>query len=232
MRKGPAYHTGARRPLPCHLRQPEEETIAYLADCAATYAWRFWKTFGGDLDNLTSAALYGVVRARKLWKEGRKAGFNTYATSWYMKNVWEEFRKGQPVKRQTFKTLKEAALELIQEEQAVGNELRLADALAMLMPAAYLPPDHLDRQVEEDLTLADFIQCEAPGAESTAVDRVDWDYVWELVALLPDDHRRVIEGLYVRGLTLKALAKDLSLPEARVRALEQDALATLRLIYD
>ena len=189
---------------------------------------------GMEYEDLVQAGCMGLIKATDGFDESRGLKFSTYAVPVILGEMRRLFRDGGTVK--VSRSLKELSLRALREKDAfsvregrepTGTELAAClggapEATAQALGAA-MPALSLTRSGEDDDGDEIDIAVEAP--ETAVTDRLALRQVMDM---LPEKDRRLIELRYLRRMTQQAAADRLGMTQVQVSRRERVILANMR----
>lgn len=188
---------------------------------------------GIEYDDLFSAGCLGLVKAADGFDESRGFAFSTYAVPAILGEMKRLFRDGGAVK--ISRALKERAREAakLREEMTAAlsreptlrelavkmqvSEYEMAQLVNLLMPVASLTELHEENDRQIDIPV-----------ESEEEEIQNKLALSEVLKILPENDRRLIELRYYKGLTQTKTAEILGLSQVQVSRRERTILIELR----
>lgn len=188
---------------------------------------------GIEYDDLFSAGCLGLVKAADGFDESRGFAFSTYAVPAILGEMKRLFRDGGAVK--ISRALKERAREAakLREEMTAAlsreptlrelavkmqvSEYEMAQLVNLLMPVASLTELHEENDRQIDIPV-----------ESEEEEIQNKLALSEVLKILPENDRRLIELRYYKGLTQTKTAEILGLSQVQVSRRERTILLELR----
>ena len=188
---------------------------------------------GIEYDDLFSAGCLGLVKAADGFDESRGFAFSTYAVPAILGEMKRLFRDGGAVK--ISRTLKERAREAakLREEMTAAlsreptlrelaakmqvSEYEMAQLVNLSMPVASLTELHEENDRQIDIPV-----------ESEEEEIQNKLALSEVLKILPENDRRLIELRYYKGLTQTKTAEILGLSQVQVSRRERTILLELR----
>ena len=188
---------------------------------------------GIEYDDLFSAGCLGLVKAADGFDESRGFAFSTYAVPAILGEMKRLFRDGGAVK--ISRALKERAREAakLREEMTAAlsreptlrelaakmqvPEYEMAQLVNLSMPVASLTDLHEENERE--------IEIPVESAEEEIQNQLALS---EVLKILPENDRRLIELRYYKGLTQTKTAEILGLSQVQVSRRERTILLELR----
>lgn len=188
---------------------------------------------GIEYDDLFSAGCLGLVKAADGFDESRGFAFSTYAVPAILGEMKRLFRDGGAVK--ISRALKERAREAakLREEMTAAlsreptlrelaakmqvSEYEMAQLVNLSMPVASLTELHEENNRQIDIPV-----------ESEEEEIQNKLALSEVLKILPENDRRLIELRYYKGLTQSKTAEILGLSQVQVSRRERTILLELR----
>lgn len=188
---------------------------------------------GIEYDDLFSAGCLGLVKAADGFDESRGFAFSTYAVPAILGEMKRLFRDGGAVK--ISRALKERAREAakLREEMTAAlsreptlrelaakmqvSEYEMAQLVNLSMPVASLTELHEENERQIDIPV-----------ESEEEEIQNKLALSEVLKILPENDRRLIELRYYKGLTQTKTAEILGLSQVQVSRRERTILLKLR----
>ena len=188
---------------------------------------------GIEYDDLFSAGCLGLVKAADGFDESRGFAFSTYAVPAILGEMKRLFRDGGAVK--ISRALKERAREAakLREEMTAAlsreptlrelaakmqvSEYEMAQLVNLSMPVASLTELHEENDRQIDIP----VESEEEGIQNKLA-------LSEVLKILPENDRRLIELRYYKGLTQTKTAEILGLSQVQVSRRERTILLELR----
>ena len=188
---------------------------------------------GIEYDDLFSAGCFGLVKAADGFDESRGFAFSTYAVPAILGEMKRLFRDGGAVK--ISRALKERAREAakLREEMTAAlsreqtlrelaakmqvSEYEMAQLVNLSMPVASLTELHEENDRQIDIPV-----------ESEEEEIQNKLALSEVLKILPENDRRLIELRYYKGLTQTKTAEILGLSQVQVSRRERTILLELR----
>ena len=188
---------------------------------------------GIEYDDLFSAGCLGLVKAADGFDESRGFAFSTYAVPAILGEMKRLFRDGGAVK--ISRALKERAREAakLREEMTAAlsreptlrelaakmqvSEYEMAQLVTLSMPVASLTELHEENDRQIDIPV-----------ESEEEEIQNKLALSEVLKILPENDRRLIELRYYKGLTQTKTAEILGLSQVQVSRRERTILLELR----
>ena len=188
---------------------------------------------GIEYDDLFSAGCLGLVKAADGFDESRGFAFSTYAVPAILGEMKRLFRDGGAVK--ISRALKERAREAtkLREEMTAAlsreptlrelaakmqvSEYEMAQLVNLSMPVASLTELHEENERQIDIPV-----------ESEEEEIQNKLALSEVLKILPENDRRLIELRYYKGLTQTKTAEILGLSQVQVSRRERTILLELR----
>ena len=188
---------------------------------------------GIEYDDLFSAGCLGLVKAADGFDESRGFAFSTYAVPAILGEMKRLFRDGGAVK--ISRALKERAREAakLREEMTAAlsreptlrelaakmqvSEYEMAQLVNLSMPVASLTELHEENERQIDIPV-----------ESEEEEIQNKLALSEVLKILPENDRRLIELRYYKGLTQTKTAEILGLSQVQVSRRERTILIELR----
>ena len=188
---------------------------------------------GIEYDDLFSAGCLGLVKAADGFDESRGFAFSTYAVPAILGEMKRLFRDGGAVK--ISRALKERAREAakLREEMTAAlsreptlrelaakmqvSEYEMAQLVNLSMPVASLTELHEENDRQIDIPV-----------ESEEEEIQNKLALSEVLKILPENDRRLIELRYYKGLTQSKTAEILGLSQVQVSRRERTILLELR----
>lgn len=188
---------------------------------------------GIEYDDLFSAGCLGLVKAADGFDESRGFAFSTYAVPAILGEIKRLFRDGGAVK--ISRALKERAREAakLREEMTAAlsreptlrelaakmqvSEYEMAQLVNLSMPVASLTELHEENDRQIDIPV-----------ESEEEEIQNKLALSEVLKILPENDRRLIELRYYKGLTQTKTAEILGLSQVQVSRRERTILLELR----
>lgn len=188
---------------------------------------------GIEYDDLFSAGCLGLVKAADGFDESRGFAFSTYAVPAILGEMKRLFRDGGAVK--VSRALKERAREVakLREEMTAAlsreptlrelaakmqvSEYEMAQLVNLSMPVASLTELHEENDRQIDIPV-----------ESEEEEIQNKLALSEVLKILPENDRRLIELRYYEGLTQTKTAEILGLSQVQVSRRERTILLELR----
>lgn len=194
-----------------------------------------------DRDDLTSAAMLGLVQAARSFDPRRNVAFTAYARSRVRGAVLDELRGRDWVSRRVRRDAKRveamaadlgASLGRVATAGEVANRLgcdeeRVQRVRAAVESAATLHQSTRSRD-EADGDALERVPAPEAGPETRVLEIELRGYVADAVAALPERLRRVVTGYYLDGQPMQELARELGVTESRVSQLCSEAISLLR----
>ena len=209
-----------------------EELICDNLGLVHACASRF-RNKGIEYDDLFSAGCLGLVKAADGFDESRGFAFSTYAVPAILGEMKRLFRDGGAVK--ISRALKERAREAakLREEMTAAlsreptlrelaakmqvSEYEMAQLVNLSMPVASLTELHEENDRQIDIPV-----------ESEEEEIQNKLALSEVLKILPENDRRLIELRYYKGLTQTKTAEILGLSQVQVSRRERTILLELR----
>ena len=209
-----------------------EELICDNLGLVHSCANRF-RNKGIEYDDLFSAGCLGLVKAADGFDESRGFAFSTYAVPAILGEMKRLFRDGGAVK--ISRALKERAREAakLREEMTAAlsreptlrelaakmqvSEYEMAQLVNLSMPVASLTELHEENDRQIDIPV-----------ESEEEEIQNKLALSEVLKILPENDRRLIELRYYKGLTQTKTAEILGLSQVQVSRRERTILLELR----
>ena len=189
---------------------------------------------GMEYEDLVQAGCMGLIKATDGFDESRGLKFSTYAVPVILGEMRRLFRDGGTVK--VSRSLKELSLRALREKDAFsvreGREPTVTELAACLGVSpedtaqalgAAMPALSLTRSGEDDDGDEIDIAVEAP--ETAVTDRLA---LQQVLRMLPEKDRRLIELRYLRRMTQQAAADRLGMTQVQVSRRERVILANMR----
>ncbi|MBR7091871.1 MAG: sigma-70 family RNA polymerase sigma factor [Clostridia bacterium] len=189
---------------------------------------------GIEYEDLVQAGCMGLIKATDGFDESRGLKFSTYAVPVILGEMRRLFRDGGTVK--VSRSLKELSLRALREKDAFsvreGREPTVTELAARLGVSpedtaqalgAAMPALSLTRSGEDDDGDEIDIAVEAP--EAAVTDRLA---LQQVLGMLPEKDRRLIELRYLRRMTQQAAADRLGMTQVQVSRRERVILANMR----
>lgn len=195
-----------------------------------------------DLEELTGAAILGLVEAAKRFDPERGVPFEAWALTRVRGAILDSARAADPASRSTrskARSLEAVKSDLSQKlgrqptDREITTELgmtlnELADLRAKVHRGLVLSLDGLTTDDDTSSTFAEtLVDADLPPLE--ALERRELDaYVRDCVLSLPDNLRFVITEYFLHGRPSGDIAAQLGVSESRVSQLRSEALKVLR----
>lgn len=205
----------------------------------ASYAYRLPGYV--DLDDLTGAAILGLVEAARRFDPSRGVPFEPWALQRIRGAILDAARSADTASRRTRKESREveraidtlvARLRRTPTEDEISQELGisradLSDLRARVYRGLVVSLDDTPHS-EEGVGFSDMlVDADLPPLET--LERRELDaYVRDCVDVLPERLRHIIVAYYFEGVSSTALAQQLGITESRVSQLRSEAVRLLR----
>jgi|GEM_PF-2983325 len=206
---------------------------------------RKYQRMGLPLEDLVQEGAIGLSRAAELYDPSRGYAFSTYSYWWIRQSVTRALSNlnGQiriPSNISDKLRNVEAYLQAPENrngrpsDEQICRDLRITDAqLGLLRTAAQRRSVvSLDKPVGDQMNgLWDAIACPRSAADpfEAVESSVHQEILRRLLPRLNDRERQVLEGVYVHGLNLTQVGREMGLNRERVRSLESKARNKLHL---
>ena len=194
-----------------------------------------------DVDELTGAALLGLVEAARRFDPGRGVPFEPWALQRVRGAILDAARAADHASRKTRQESRRmesttdsliAMLGRVPTEQELSQELgvslaELADLRARVHRGLVLSLDEPAGEEEGTGFAEMLVDADLPPLET--LERRELDaYVRDCVAVLPERHREVISAYFFEGTTSSDIANKLGVTESRVSQMRSEAIKLLR----
>lgn len=185
-----------------------------------------------QVDDLTSAAMTGLLGAARSFEPGRGVPFGAYASTRMRGAIMDELRGADWASR----GLRARARSLQRVSDTLGVGVSEAAAAAGISEAEA-------RQVVADihratvLSIDGLLEADDAGAglpsdhatpEGSLLDRERVGYLRDAVDALPDRLRHVVLGCFFEERTMAELAQELGVSESRISHMRAEALSLMR----
>lgn len=205
-----------------------EKNLGLVHSCAGKFRGR-----GVEYDDLFQAGCVGLVKAADRFDESLGFSFSTYAVPVILGEIKKIFRDGGTVK--VGRTMKEKARRAMKEREKLSAELGREPSVSELagrigtdtstaavllnvsLPALSLTPG--DGEGREEIAVP------VPSPEEELSDKMA---VRQLLTLLNERDRRLLELRYFSGLTQQKTAEALEMTQVQVSRREKALLLQLR----
>lgn len=198
-----------------------------------------------DLDDLLSAARFGLARAALAYDPSRGIPFGAFASSQITWAMLSEMRRADPAGERSRERIERvrAAAELVQSRTGRAGtvaELAAESGLAVGVVAEALQLDEMVRTAtsfeehfdiesgRQAADLTDSIVLPEHAAERSETRAM----LHRVIDALPDAMRRVIRGIYLEDRMVKDIADELDVSHAYVSKLRTRGLALMREAMD
>lgn len=192
-----------------------------------------------ELDDLLQAGLIGLLEARKNYKTGTGASFETYASIRIRGAIIDSLRKSSWITRETIKNMKKISAAISKIEQRDQRQATTEDIAAELGISSEehfriaqeisvcntLSLSEIDR---DDSLLANDIE----NPQEIMHEHSIKEHLKEVLADLPKKEQLVLSLYYVDEFTFKQIGEILDLTEARICQLHSQAIARVRVKMD
>lgn len=184
------------------------------------------------VDDLTSAAMAGLLRAARAYESQRGVPFAAYAATRVRGAILDELRGSDWASR----SLRTKARSLQQAADTLGGGIREAAAAAGLSEEEARAVV-ADVQRATVLSVDGLLDGESGGAalptdratpEGALLDRERTGYLRDAVDVLPDRLRHVVVGFFFEERTMAELGDELGVSESRISHMRAEAMSLLR----
>lgn len=205
-----------------------EDNLGLVHLCANRFRNR-----GIEYEELYSAGCIGLVKASKAFDETRGVRFSTYAVPVILGEIKRLFRDGGTVK--VSRSLKELSLKITREREIYiknhgreptvselakitqTDETSVAEAIAVSIPPVSLTESNDDGECQIDVPV-----------ESPDIEIGDILSLRQILSLLDENDRKLIELRYYKGLTQIQTAEIMSMTQVQVSRKEKKLLLFMR----
>ncbi|MEA3020448.1 MAG: polymerase sigma factor FliA [Actinomycetota bacterium] len=189
-----------------------------------------------DRGDLQSAAMFGLFQAAKAWEPERGVTFEQFARHRIRGALLDELRGRDWASRRVRSFARSAASASDELSAVLGRrptDIEVAARMGVTVTAIEANERDLQRASlrPSDVLTDDSCNVETStdnDPEAVLVQREQFGYLHDAVALLPERLRRVILGYYVDELPMQALAAELGVTESRISQMRAEAVRLLR----
>lgn len=197
-----------------------------------------------DLQDLTSAAMIGLINAADRFDPTRGVLFKTFAEQHVRGTILDELRSYDVLSRSMRDKYKKLSKELrtlehqlgrnpTSEEVATALGLGLDDYFELLDDVHVFTFISLDDSWEDDdgnpLSLADVLcESEAKSPQQQVIMKQLTEVLGQAIEALPEKERLAVALYYSEGFNLKEIGETLGLTESRISQLISQAMVRLR----
>ena len=188
-----------------------------------------------EYDDLLQSGLLGLLEARKTYKAGTGASFETYANIRIRGSIIDALRKNSWVTRETLKNMRkmsDAITKIEQRSQKHATTEEIAMELGISLDEYF--------KISQEISVASFVNLDEEDFENSSAgdEENDPQEIFQREAIkerlkdvlvhLPEREQLVLSLYYVEEFTFKQIGKILELTEARICQLHTQAIARVR----
>jgi len=189
-----------------------------------------------EFDDLLQSGLVGLLEARKHYKSGMGASFETYASIRIRGAIIDSLRRNSWVTRDTIKNMKrisEAISKIEQRDQKQATTEEIAAELGISLEEHFKISQEISichvmslEEIDRDYSIIGDTNSVNPQ-EVTQQEGIT-EQLKEILHHLPERERMILSLYYVDEFTFKQIGDMLELTEARICQLHSQAIARIR----
>ncbi len=188
-----------------------------------------------EFDDLLQSGLLGLLEARKHYKPGAGASFETYASIRIRGAIIDSLRKNSWVTRETIRNMKkmaEAISKIEQRDQHQATTEEIIAELGISLEEHYkisqeISICHILSLDEIDQNASLLGDCSTNPQELTQDEGVK-EHLKKIILKLPEREQLVLSLYYVDEFTFKQIGEILNVTEARICQLHSQAVTRIR----
>lgn len=185
-----------------------------------------------ELDDLLQSGLVGLLEARKQFKPGTGASFETYASIRIRGTIIDSLRKNSWVSRETVRNMRrisEAITKIEQRDQRQATTEEIAAELGLSLEEHF--------KISQEISICNVMSLDEIDHDSSLLGDEEENpqeinqqecmkrYLKTVLAQLPEREQMVLSLYYVDEFTFKQIGEILELTEARICQLHSQAIA-------
>ena len=187
-----------------------------------------------ELDDLLQSGIVGLLEAKRSYKQGMGASFETYASIRIRGSIIDSLRKNSWISRDAAKNMRRISLVISEIEQRNQRQATMDEIIERLGVSA---DDYF--KMTQEINVYHTIKLDEMNIEKIATENdINPENILQhenmkahlqaVLPTLPEKEQVVLSLYYVEEFTLKQIAEVLDLTEARICQLHAQAIARVR----